>query len=199
MEMVYRLIREVGRILHQETKMFTQEVIKRLSVLTDSLLPYVYTKFNTNKSLIETLHNPNFNISWTKLVSILSVIDVLFDGKKKKKSIVQLIHDEDDPNIKRKLLLPELPGLMVEVKTGKAFVMYGAEILRTVDQLPMGLLCFYALFYVLNVDYPNECATFLSILQRLIFKDIRCIDSHCDKVENHLEELRTFLPYDFII
>ncbi|XP_066930031.1 uncharacterized protein [Clytia hemisphaerica] len=106
-----QLIIEVGRIFHQETKMFTQEVIKRLSVLTDSLLPYVYTKFNTNKSLIETLHNPNFNISWTKLVSILSVIDVLFDGKKKKKSIVQLIHDEDDPNIKRKLLLPELPGL----------------------------------------------------------------------------------------
>jgi len=64
----------------------------------------------------------------------------------------------------RKNCLPEMPRLMVEVRTWKSFIVCGSKIL-TVEPLPLGFLCLMVLFYLLHEYYPTDRADYLHVWQ----------------------------------
>ena len=66
-----------------------------------------------------------------------------------------------------------MPGLLVEKCTSKAIVLVGRDVYSVHDDLLQGFLTFIGLYYVLDVDYPNDHSLAFSIAHRYIFSDNR--------------------------
>lgn len=178
-----QMIQEVRRVLDFTNKDFVKNTLERLEKLIDSLMYYIFSKPELLSSII--IHCPIGCSRDTKLVHILSVVDVLFEkkrknkdnkcGNKKKINVIQTFENTQDPEQLRKMHPNNgMPGLLIERPTGKSIILIGNQVFTMVDDIKNGFLAFLSLYFVLDVEYQSEYALAFTIMHRLLFLDNRC-------------------------
>lgn len=85
-----------------------------------------------------------------------------------------------------------MPGLMID-KEGKAIILLGREIFSLHDDIVEAFLTFLAMYYVLDVDYPQSYAMAFSIIHRYIFNDNRVCESVMELFDSAWEEISKYL------
>ncbi len=96
--------------------------------------------------------------------------------------------DNEDPDDWRRKRQSYAPGLIV-TRSG-AVIIIGKEILAILneDEMLKAVTAFIACFYLVDLDYPSNWQLSLSILQRVIFKDIKVHPDVKNDVVKAMEE-----------